>query len=268
MKRLWKFLRSKLFLINFGLAVVITVALVWLAMFILQKYTHHGQSVSVPDFVGLSIDETEKICNERDFRFVVIDSMYTDEVEKGAVVEQNPVAGFKVKEGRTVYLIVNASGDEMVTMPELEGVSLRQAQALLESYGLIAGNLKYVPDIAKNVIIRQSYKGRDIEPGTKIKKGSKIDLIIGLGLSDEKTKVPRLIGLSHKQALNQLIDMSLNLGAVIFDNSIKNRKDSLDAKVFRQSPGYDTINVVNLGSTVDIWLTRDTSLLRGVSHND
>jgi len=264
LKKLWNLLRSKLFLVNFGIAIGITVVLVWVVMLVLKLYTHHGESVSVPDFVGLSIEEVEKMCDDKGFTFVINDSVYSEDVDKGAVVEQNPMAGFKVKEGRTIYLVVNAMGDEMVQMPDLRGISLRNAMAVMETYGLVAGNLRYVPDIAENNVIRQLHKGKEIEPGEKIKKGSKIDLVLGLGLSDERTSVPHLRGMTYKQAYNLLLDQFLNLGAVTYDSSVKNRKDSLDARVYRQLPAADTINKINLGSNVDIWLTRDTALLHGV----
>jgi len=259
MKKLISLLKSKLLWINVAIAIAITIVLSWVVLFFLRIYTDHGESVTVPDLVGLSIEEVEKVCDENNFSFVITDSVFSDEVDKGAVAEQNPVAGFKVKDGRTIYLVLNSTSDETVQMPSLEGVSLRQAHALLETYGLVAGNLKYVPDIAENVVIRQFYKGRVIEPGTKIKKGSRIDLVLGIGLSDERASVPRLINMTYKQAYNTLLDEYLNVGAVVYDKSIKTKKDSAEARVYRQSPMPDTINTINLGSNIDIWLSRDTA---------
>ncbi|HOY38464.1 MAG: PASTA domain-containing protein [Bacteroidales bacterium] len=259
MSKLLSLLKSKLLWINVGLAVAITIVLAWIVLFFLRIYTDHGESVTVPDLVGLSMKEAEELCDDNNFQFVITDSVFSDEVDKGAVAEQNPVAGFKVKEGRTIYLIVNSTSDETVQMPTLEGVSLRQAHALLETYGLVAGNLKYVPDIAENVVIRQLYKGREIEPGTKIKKGSRIDLVLGIGLSDERATVPNLINMSYNQAYNKLLDEFLNVGAVVYDKSIRTKRDSAEARVYRQSPMPDTINTINLGSNVDIWLSRDTA---------
>ncbi|NLA24318.1 MAG: PASTA domain-containing protein [Bacteroidales bacterium] len=260
MKKLWRFLKSRLFLINFGLAIIITIVLVWLSLFGLKLYTKHGTSVSIPDFIGLSIEQVESICKEKGFKFVVNDSVYSKEVDKGAVVDQNPSVGFKVKEGRTIYLIVNAMSDELVEMPDLKGVSLRQAVAIMETYGLVAGNLKYVPDIAQNTVIRQLYQGKEIEQGQKIKKDSKIDLVLGLGLSGETTKVPRLLGKTYKNAYELLLDKYLNIGAVTYDSSVKTRADSINAKVYRQSPVADTINNIKLGSNIDIWLSANEAL--------
>ena len=73
--------------------------------------------------------------------------------------------------------------------------------------------------------------------------------------------MPSLIGLTYKEASNKLLDLFLNTGAINYDESVQNKKDSINAKVYRQSPGYSTINEVNLGYNVDIWLTLDETIL-------
>lgn len=268
MKKFFRFLISKLFLFNFALAIVITVLLVIGVFFGLKLYTDHGAAYTVPDLSGLQMDEVKKICDEKGFIYRKIDSVYNNDIDKGAVAEQTPEPGFKVKKGHIIYLKTNAFGVEMVAMPQLVGISIRQAQAVLETYGLIAGNLRYVPDIAVNVVLRQYIDGEAIEPNTRIAKGTSIDLVLGLGLSDKKTVVPVLKGLSHKQAGNLLLDEYLNLGAVVFDKTVLNKKDSVQAKIYRQSPRHDTINEVNLGSNIDIYLTTDTTLFSTVVTED
>lgn len=251
-----------------AIAIILAVLAVVLLFWWLNKYTDHGGAYTVPDLSGLQMSEVKDICVEKGFKYLVIDSVYNDDTEPGAVVEQNPDPGYKVKKGHTIYLKTNALGIELVSMPELTGISLRQAQAVLETYGLVGGNLRYVPDIAENVVIRQMVNGDEIDVGTKIPKGTSIDLILGLGLSNEKTYVPNLVGLSYKQAGNRLLDEYLNLGAIIFDETVENKADSIEARVFRQIPRYDTINEINLGSNVDVWLSTDTSLWKPLLRNN
>lgn len=268
MNKILRLFISRLFWINIAIAIVVTGLIILGVFWGLGKYTDHGAAYTVPDFTGMQMDEVIKICEEKAFQPNLLDSVYNDDVEPGAVVEQSPEPGSKVKKGQTIFFKTNALGIEMVEMPELEGVSLRQAKAILETYGLTGGNLRYVPDIASNVVIRQQYNGDEIEPGTKVPKGSSIDLILGIGLSDEKTSVPDLKGFTKKQASNRLLDMYLNTGAIVFDNTVKDRNDSIDARVFRQSPKNDTINKINLGSNVDIWLTTDTTLWKPQVENE
>jgi beta-lactam-binding protein with PASTA domain len=262
LKKILNFLKSKLFLINFGLAIVFFIIVFVILNFALKVYTNHGESVTVPTVVGMQVDEAIALIEESDFEYEIIDTVFDDKYDKGAIVEQNPVAEALVKEGRKIYLIVNSNNDELISMPQLVGFSMRQVQSMMETYGLTIGGLRYVPDIAVNVVIKQMYDGDDIEPGTKIKKGTTIDLVLGLGISDKTTSVPSLLGLTYKEASNTLLDLFLNTGAVNYDKTIKNKNDSIKAKVYRQSPSGSTINEVNLGYSVDIWLTKDDELLK------
>lgn len=250
-----------MFLINFGIAVAFFVVIFIILNVYLKSYTRHGDSVTVPNLINMQAEEAIALIEENDFDYVIVDTVFDSKYDKGAVVEQNPEAESLVKEGRKIYLKVNSKQDELISMPQLTGFTLRQVTSMMETYGLVIGNLRYVPDIAVNVVIKQYYKGKEIEPGEKIKKGSSVDLILGLGISDKTTTVPLLIGMTYKEASNTLLDLFLNTGAVNYDNTVKTKNDSLKAKVYRQSPQYSTINEVNLGYNVDIWLTKDESLL-------
>ncbi len=259
--RLLSFLLSKFFLLNFFGSIAAVIIIIVIVNLALKWYTHHGEQVSVPNLIGVDANEAIQIIEEEGFKYQIIDTIYDNKQKKGAVVDQNPKPESLVKSGRRIYLIVNSRQDEFISMPQLVGLTLRQAKSMAENYGLEIGNLRYVPDIAVNVVIKQYYRGNEIEAGKKIKKGSKIDLIIGLGLSDQTTKVPSLIGLTYKEASNLLLDIYLNVGAVVYDNTIKTKRDSTNAKVYRQNPSPKTINEVNLGYNIDIWLTTDSNLI-------
>ena len=256
-----RFLASKLFWKHFALAILISVFVLIFALVFLRIYTRHGQAFSVPDLRGLSITETKQVLESKKLTFQIIDSVYNNYVAPGCVVEQNPPPDFKVKENRTIFLTINAFNPEMVLMPNVVGVSLRQAQAIIETAGLIIGRLNYVPDIAVNNVLEQKYKGIMIESGDSVPKGSKIDLVVGRGLSDEKTAAPYLIGMDLESAINKITSRYLNVGAIIYDSSIVDFEDSLYAFIWKQNPVYDDETLINLGSTVDVWVTADSTKL-------
>jgi beta-lactam-binding protein with PASTA domain len=256
-----KFLISKLFFKNLALAVLIMAFVMLFAFVFLRIYTRHGQAFSVPDLKGLSIEETKEVLTSKKLTFEIIDSVYNTNAPRGSIVEQNPSADFKVKENRTIFLTINAFNPEMVLMPNVVGISLRQAQAVIETSGLITGRLYYVPDIAVNNVLEQRYDNEIIDPGDSITKGSKIDLVVGRGLSDEKTAAPDLIGLYLDDAINRITSRYLNVGAVIYDGSIIDFEDSAFAFIWKQRPVYDYETLLNLGSAVDIWLTVDSTKL-------
>jgi beta-lactam-binding protein with PASTA domain len=187
------------------------------------------------------------------------DSVYVTSVKPGAVVNQNPEPGSKVKENRNIFLVVNALAPEKVKMPNVVGVSLRQAKTTLESLGLIIGQTTYVPDMAKDNVLKQLYRGKDIRRGTEILKGSEIELVLGLGLSSELTAVPNLVGNSLQEAQTTLTKYFLNFGVKIYDNTVVTGADTVKAFIFQQKPSSGGGATLQLGSSVDVWLTVDES---------
>jgi beta-lactam-binding protein with PASTA domain len=133
---------------------------------------------------------------------------------------------------------MNASNPEKVKMPNIIGVSHRQAEAVLKNAGLEIGRLIHVPDIAVNNVLKQKFNGKEIKEGMLVPKGSKIDLVLGMGLSNQKTQVPDLDHYTLERAKNRIMRSALNIGAIIYDESIIDATDSIEAKVWRQYPSF------------------------------
>jgi len=256
-----RFLSSKVFFKNLGLAVVIVIIIIFLTLLWLSIYTRHGQSRPVPDLYGLTIKEAKSIVKENKMRFQIIDSVYTNIVPRGSVVEQNPEPGFGVKKNRRIMITINAFNPEMVEMPDLLELSKRQALALIESSGLEIGKLNYKLDIAVDYVLEQLYHGKPVEPGDSIQKGSVIDLVLGKGLSNRRTPMPDLIGLGIEQARNRILASSLNIGTFTFDSTISTADDSANAFVFKQNPIFNEETTLQLGSSVYVWFTVDSMKL-------
>jgi len=255
------FILSKVFIKNLGFAIVIVVGLVMMLLIWLNFYTRHGQARPVPDFFGLTMEQTAKLVKKSRLRYQVIDSVYTTVVPRGCVAEQNPKPGFKVKKWRNIVLTINAFHPEMVAMPNLVDLPLRQAKALIESSGFEIGLLKYRPDLSIDVVIDQLYNGKNIPEGDSLQKGSVVDLVLGKGLSNQRTPVPDLIGMNLEPARNKILVSSLNLGTYIYDNTIINGEDTLKAFVYKQNPEYKDDASLQLGSAIYLWLTVDSAKL-------
>jgi eukaryotic-like serine/threonine-protein kinase len=261
MKKFLRFIFSRVFIVNVLLALGISAVLFLLVTIGLKIYTQHGKAFTVPELIGLNPTEVDDILKQLDLRYEIIDSTFTDEVPLGTIAEQYPKAESKVKKGRKIYLVKNAELPEMVAIPMVVDLSLRRARSTLEAYGFSVGKLEYMPDIGVNVVLKMKYKGNILKRGEQLVKGSSIDLVVGQGLSDEKTFVPNISGLPIDAAITLLNDKFLNIGAVTYDVTVKNQKDSMDAKIFRQVPAFDTVMNVNLGKSVDVWLSVDTNLI-------
>jgi beta-lactam-binding protein with PASTA domain len=256
------FILSKLFLKNLGFAIVIIVGGVLLLLIWMNFYTRHGQARPVPNFVGLTMEQTVNLAKKSRLRYQVIDSIYTTAVPLGCIAEQNPKPGFKVKKWRNIVLTINAFHPEMVAMPNLVDLPKRQALLLIESSGLEIGLLKYRPDLSIDVVIDQQYNGKTIHEKDSLQKGSVIDLILGKGLSNQRTPVPYLLGMRLDPAKNKILISSLNLGTFVYDNTIKKGTDTINAFVYKQNPEFKNDATLQLGSAIYLWLTVDPAKLK------
>jgi len=256
-----RFLISKIFLKNLFRAIIIAMVFIFGSLLFLHIYTNHGRARQVPDFTGMSPEEVVKTAKKNKLQFVIIDSIYSQLVERGHVVLQHPEPGFNVKKKRKIFLTINAVKPEMVVVPDIVGLSLRQAKSLLETSGLIIGKLSFVPDLARNNVLKQKNNGIEIEGGDSLKKNAVIDLVLGKGLSNRKTPVPDLVSLDLETAKQKILGSSLNIGAYTFDKTILDKEDSLAAFTWKQNPEYAEDYRIPLGSSVYIWLTVDSTKL-------
>jgi len=241
-----------------ALALSIFAVLTWLIFQWLSIYTHHGESIEVPDFKGLKIVDLKSFLQDKKLKYTIIDSIYDPKGPKGIVIRQDPEKKSLVKENRTIYLYVTTLLPPQVTMPKLKDKSLRQAISVLETYGLKFGRLTSRPDQCANCVLEQMVKGKKIEPGTQVPKGTAVDLLIGKGLSDEKVVVPNLRGLTYSQAIQKLALSSLSEGKAIFDSPV----DSAHEKVYRQIPAGSGEKVkIRMGSSIDLFLTSKEELV-------
>lgn len=230
------------------------VALAIVANVLLGIFTHHGKVLEVPDMVGMSVRQAGHVADSAGVRVEVVDSIYVRGMAKGAVYKQSPAAGASVKRGRRILLTINAVVPKKVTMPNLVGYSMRQAKAELSSRGLNLGKIIYVSDIATNNVLKQQLRGRDIQAGRSVESGSNIDLVVGLNDSDNRTYVPKVIGMKYIRAVDVVHENSLNISRLVFDESVRNYNDSTNAVVYRQSPGASQAPTP-MGSDVTLYLT-------------
>jgi beta-lactam-binding protein with PASTA domain len=257
-----EFLKSKTFRVNALAAVGITILLIVLNMLALRIYTGHGDSVEIPDLKGKSTSEVADILEDIDLRFQIRDSVYTRETPPGTVLDQYPKPGMKVKENRTVFITLCAVSQEMIPMPQLTDISYRQAINLIESSGLIAGNVEYKPSEFPNLVLEQKIGGQIVPVGERIPKGSVVDLILGSDSNGETSEVPTLFGRNLAEAHLTLGEAFLNVGNVTYDESVLYEMQKGKAFIFKQSPDPSEVFEVPHGTAIDIWLTIDKEKLK------
>ncbi len=255
---MFKFLFSRTFILHLIAAITSVIALFLLVVFLLQEYTAHGQTITVPDLTGKSIPEVMQILKSKNLNYSIVDSSFSDKLMPLSVIDQNPKANRKVKDGRTIYLTINSKQPPKVKMPDLHDVSLKQATMVLNSSGLKVGKLIYKPDLAQNAVLDQQINGVSIKVGAFVSKGSYIDLVLGDGFGLSEIEVPVLVGLTLAEAKFVLDGVGLNLGVVVADNTVDS--DSLSAYIFRQIPDPASANnLIKPGEPIDVFISNDIS---------
>ena len=263
MLHFFRFLVSKTFIINLLIAIILIVGGLAAILYYIDDYTLHGKELKIPNLVNQTQAEVNQILSDnKNFSAQINDSMYIKGKKPGIVLEQIPKAETTVKQGRKIYLTVASSTPIKIAMPDFVDMSLRQATSLMETYGLEVGELIYKSDLCINCILEQTLEGKKLEKGDKIRRGSKIDLVVGQGLGNELTPVPYLIDMTKDMAEDILKSKSLNLGGLLFDESVLTKEDSMNAKVYKQMPFYSANPILRMGTSVDLFLTLDTNRIQ------
>lgn len=180
--RIHKYFTSKVFFIQILIAVAIIAVLAYLFMHWLTFTTDHGHEIEVPNLAKLTEEQVEEKLDELDLDYVLLDSVdYRSEFPKYSVVEQDPLPGTKVKEGRKIYIKINSSGFSSVKIPDLIEKTYREAVPTLKALGLEEGTITYIPNLGKDMVLELRYKGRNLKAGDRVLKASKIDLVLGDG---------------------------------------------------------------------------------------
>jgi beta-lactam-binding protein with PASTA domain len=248
-------LKEKPLWVHVATALGIIIAFLLIFMLSLNFITHHGDAKTVPNLVGKPLSEVQSLLEKQGFDMVVQDSVYYDSLPATVIIKQVPEPDAVVKVNRTVYVTINRTIAPDVEMPNLLGYTLRNAQMVLENMGLHLGDTTYKPDFAKNSVLQQLYNGQTVAPGTKLKVGSKIALVLGSGIGNESLNVPTLYGMTLSEARSTIQSLGLILGVALPDPGIS---DTATAFVYKQSPaprdGEGRPYRIRPGQMIDLWL--------------
>lgn len=166
-KEFFSFKSNRFFWLNLVAMIIVVIAIALGTLQWLDNYTRHGEAVVVPNVKGLPMRQAENEIYKQSLKAVAIDSSYVKGMPPGAILEQNPAGGSKVKEGRTVYLTINMDSAPKVSVPDImDNSSLRQAEAKLRALGFRVTEPEYISG-EKDWVYSVTYKGRTLNAGDK-----------------------------------------------------------------------------------------------------
>jgi eukaryotic-like serine/threonine-protein kinase len=238
-------------IVHISLVVALVVALFLGFFFLYLPFTtNHGQSITVPDLKGMSLEQIEDYLDERNLRYEIADCTFVVGAKPLSVIRQHPKSGMRVKEGRKIYVYITTLSAPNVKMPQLVDRTLNSAKGELSRLGLRLGTIKYVPDPAQNSVMGQLFNGKPIQPGTLISQGSKIDLEVGDGIGNTEFDVPDVVGKTLDEAEFVLKGSNLKRGLIMpVDDPSK-----APGTIVRQNPEAGAGNKIRVGDVVDLWV--------------
>ncbi len=189
-----------------GAAVIFLIA--FLGAFLTYGNFWSNTTVDVPNVVGKQVSVAKNILEDKHLR-VSTSEVTNSDVPAGQVISQTPNAGEKVKEQRTIHLVVSKGVGDL-TVPDLSGLTVDQARQRLKDLGLVVGKItqESVDGKPDGVIIAQTPSG-----DSKVSKGATIDLVVNKA-KVKKVKVPNVVGMSLKEARDALSAVNIAVNQV------------------------------------------------------
>jgi beta-lactam-binding protein with PASTA domain len=165
-------------IINLFLMAVVSVALLFGVLSWLDSYTRHNEAVVVPNVVGVTVPKAAEFFTSKGLRYSVVDSVFSKAVAPGAIVDLKPSAGSKVKEGRIVFITVNALLAQTAILPDVQDLSFRQAYALLKASGFTKIEVVYRKGAYDDLSVGVENNGHMLSPGSNVPLTAPLELLV------------------------------------------------------------------------------------------
>ncbi len=260
-KQTISYIASHFLIRNIIFATTIIISLVFVINITLGIFTRHGQRLIVPDLEGLSVTQAQDSVKENDLKIIVIDSIFIKGQTPGAILDQNPMPRSTVKQGRKIFVVINAENPRQALIPYVVGYSLRQAKNMIENSGFGIEKIVYRTDDATNNVLGQSYKGQNINKAGQLKAtlGTNVTLVVGRNSKSPLPQVPKLVGLTLGEAKSRLWEVGLNVGELREDQTIEEGFENR-ARVYKQVPNQ--LSRSDFGASVRLYITDDTKKVK------
>ena len=157
----------------------VSLLLIVLLIFGLDLYTHHGETVKVPDLRGKTLAEMQRILDDVGLKYEINDSTYSNTAIPGTVREVVPAPGSEVKSGRIIFIAINGFHQRLQTIPLYKDQSARQILSLLKGLGFESVEQRVVAGRYSGSVVKlETADGKLVEAGTQLRIDTKLILFV------------------------------------------------------------------------------------------
>ena len=165
-------------------------------------------SNTVPSVEGLMLADVQSQLEELGLTVNVTEES-SNEVEAGKIISQDIEEGTIITEGMTINLVVSKGKDEIV-IANVTGETADDATTTLKAQGFeVSAKYIYNDTVAAGKVIETNPAA-----GTAVEKGTTVVIVVSQGPEKKSVEVPKLVGLTKKEAKSELTGKGLTLGAV------------------------------------------------------
>jgi eukaryotic-like serine/threonine-protein kinase len=205
-----------------------------------------GNKIVVPSLAGMSQTQAANAVAELGLKVDVIQEVFSEDVPKGKVLTSDPAGGGRVDVAGTVHLIIS-KGKDRIEVPDLAGLTVEAAAALLKSKNLKIGRVSEVfsDELEAGLLIDGNPSS-----GSPVRKDSTIDLVISKGL--EQVELSNFQGKTSDQAQSELT------AAGLIVSSKYEYSDSIPiGTVISQTPS--DVSTVGKGEKIELVISKGPS---------
>ncbi|MER3329127.1 MAG: PASTA domain-containing protein, partial [Candidatus Kapaibacterium sp.] len=199
------------YLITFFSFLIVLFLIVFIAdKLLLPSIVHDRETVNVPSIEGKSLKEASEILNANNLFYEIVSEQYSGQIE-GIILKQIPEPNKQVKSKRPIFITIS-KGKETIEMPDLTGISVRQARVQLYNNGLNIGDIQYT---YSDLVPKDSVISQNIIKGKNLIYGDTVKLIVSKG-PENQIYIPKLSGMAFEGIESYLISEGFKLGNVEF----------------------------------------------------
>ncbi|MDO5081443.1 Stk1 family PASTA domain-containing Ser/Thr kinase [Buchananella hordeovulneris] len=204
------------------------------------SFSAGAETISVPDVRGQDEETARRKLEEAKLTVGTVAEEASNDVPEGQVVRTSPEAGTSVKSGEKINLFLS-SGPGELELPDMRGWDSTRARQELERLGLKVGAISSADtgEFGRDELVSTAP-----EPGSTVKKGDTVDIVISTGL----TEIQDFTGRQLAEAQEFFAKNGLNLEITTIQTN-----DRPDGTVLTQNP---TAGKFDRGQTIKISVAR------------